>query len=130
MAPRYGNGKDDLIAKSRKSCKKVHIADLLSTCTIKHWEVPKLRRYKGRICYRGNATKDEWENIAVHQDMSSAPTTVQAANANIAYGAAPGNSASTADAERAYVQALLKSLYETWVASLGNYGPRMAPGKA
>ena len=107
--------KDDLVRKAKAEGKKIHMADLLSTCTIKHWEIPELRRYKGRICYRGDATRDEYGAIAIHQDLSSSPTTIQGANANIAYGAAPGNGTSTADAVRAYVQALLKSLVETWV---------------
>jgi hypothetical protein len=108
--------KEELIKKARTEGKTIHMADLLSTCTIKHWEIPELRRYKGRICYRGDCTKDEYGAAAIHQDLSSSPTTIQGANANIAYGASPGNGTSTADAVRAYVQALLKSLFETWVA--------------
>ena len=84
--------------------------------TIKHLEIPELRRHKGRICYRGDDTRDEYGAAAIHQDLSSSPTSLQGANANICYGAAPENGTSTADAVRAYVQALLKSLYETWVA--------------
>ena len=34
----------------------------------------------------------------------------------MAYGALPGHGTSTADAVRAYVQSLLKSMHETWVA--------------
>ena len=107
--------KDDLIRLARKAG-KIHMADSLSTCTIKHWEIPELRRYKGRICYRGDATKDECGAAAIHQDLSSSPTVIQSANACIAYGMAPGRGTSTADAVSAYVQALLKSLHETWVA--------------
>jgi len=95
--------KDQLIHKAQKDGKKIHMADLLSTCTIKHWEVPELRRYKGRICYRGDDTRDEYGAAAIHQDLSSSPTTIQGANANIAFGAAPGNGTSAADAVRAYV---------------------------
>ena len=121
--------KSDLISKARKAGTKIHMADLLSTCTIKHWEIPELRKYKGRICYRGDATKDEYGAAAIHQDLSSSPTAIQGANACIAYGMVPGHGTSTADAVRAYVQALLKSLFETWVAIPYELWPKEWHGK-
>ena len=40
---------------------------------------------------------------------------MQGLNACLAYGALPGNATSAADAIKAYVQALLKSKYQTWI---------------
>jgi hypothetical protein len=107
--------RDEIIEKARKTGKKVHLGDLLTTCTIKHWENPLLHKYKGRICFRGDIVKDEFGAPAVFQDLSSNPTSIHGANANMCYGAAPGHCTTQADAVRAYVQSLLKSMHETWV---------------
>ena len=47
--------------------------------------------------------------------MSASPTSVHSANSNLAYGCLPGNKTTQADAIRAYVQALLMSMFATWV---------------
>ena len=108
--------KDDLIGKAKKSGEKVHLGDLLTLCNIKYAELAKeFQKSKGRICFRGDSVKDENGAAAVFQEMSSSPTAIQTANANIAYGCIPGHSSSTADAIRAYVQSLLKSKHKTWV---------------
>ena len=51
--------KDELVRVAQAKKKTIHMTDLLSTCTIKHWEIPELMRYKGRICYRGDNPRDE-----------------------------------------------------------------------
>ena len=48
------------------------------------------------------------------QDLGSSPSTMEAARAADAYGAAPGHQAEVADAEQAYVQAELTGT-PTWV---------------
>ena len=53
--------------------------------------------------------KDEQGAAAVHHELSAHPTGVVAANANLAYGALPGNKTTQADAVQAYAQSLLKS---------------------
>ena len=53
--------------------------------------------------------------MAVFQEMSATPTTIQSANSNLAYGCLPGHKTTQADAVRAYVQAVLKGVYPTWV---------------
>ena len=107
--------KDELLHWSLQNKTPIHVGELLTICGIKHWETPELRKHKGRICYMGNCGKDEYGKAAVYQDLSSSPTSMFDANANLAYGCCPGNVTTAADAVRAYVQSLLKSLRETWV---------------
>jgi hypothetical protein len=73
------------------------------------------RKLKGRIVFRGDIGKDEYGAAAIYQDMAANPASFQGLNACIARGSVPGHSVSTADAIKAYVQALLKSLYPTWI---------------
>ena len=116
--------KDDLIARSIKMRTPIHLGDLLTICGIKHWEDPSCHKYKGRICYQGNCGKDEFGKAAVYQDLSSSPTSMFDANANLAYGACPGHVSTAADAVRAYVQSILKSARETWVVIPYELWPR------
>ena len=108
--------KSDLIAWARKNMKKIHIGDLLLLCSIKFFEMPEAyHKHKGRICFRGDNAKDQFGASAIYQDLSAAPTSIHSANCNLAYGCVPGHKTTQADAVRAYVQALLSSLYETYV---------------
>ena len=108
--------KADLIIWAQKNKKKIHIGDLLLLCSIKFFEMPEAyHKHKGRICFRGDNAKDQHGAHAVYQDLSASPTSVHSANCNLAYGCIPGHKTSQADAIRAYVQALLSSMYETWV---------------
>ena len=59
--------------------------------------------------------KDEEGAAAVYRELGTNPTSVQGLNACLAYGSLPGNQSSAADAVKAYVQALLKSKYQTWI---------------
>ena len=74
-----------------------------------------LGKMKGRIVFRGDIGKDEYGAAAVYQDMAANPTSVQGLNHCLAFGSIPGNKITTADAVKAYVQALLKSKYPTWI---------------
>ena len=89
----------------------------MSICSIKFAELARdLQLLKGRIVYRGDSAKDEWGAAAIYQELAASPTSIQAANANIAYGMFPGNKTTTADAVKAYVQSALKSKHPTWIA--------------
>ena len=109
--------KEKLLQKSKNSQQKIHYGDVLTLCSIKFAEMKEEHwKYKGRICFRGDNTKDEYGAPAVFQELSSSPTTVQTANANIAYGLFDGHRSTSSDAQRAYVQADLKSKYPTYVS--------------
>ena len=66
---------------------------------------------------------DEWGAAALCQEMAASPTPVATTSSTIAYGTFPGNSITTADAVKAYVQAHLKSEHPTWSPFLLNFGP-------
>ena len=60
-------------------------------------------KYKGRICYRGDAAKDQNGAYAIYQELNASPTSIHSANSNLAYGMLPGSATTQADAVRAYV---------------------------
>jgi hypothetical protein len=108
--------KKDLREWAQKTNTKVHFGELLLLCSIKYWEMgPAYWKHKGRICFRGDNAKDEGGALAVYQELSASPTTIHSANNNIAYGCIPGHKTTQADAIRAYVQCLLKSMFLTYV---------------
>ena len=108
--------KDQLLAEARQKGTEIHVGDLMSICSIKFFECPREQwKYKGRICFRGDSVKDATGAAAVFQELSASPTSIQTANANIAYGLLPGHSSQTSDAPKAYCQSLLKGRAPTWV---------------
>ena len=111
------HGALDHFADEAEAAKQlIHIGDLMSICSIKFWECPREQwKYKGRICFRGDATKDASGAAAVFQELTASPTSIQSADANIAYGMLPGQCSETSDAPKAYCQSLLKSKAPTWV---------------
>ena len=64
---------------------------------------------------RGDCAKDEEGAAAVNREPGANPTSVQGLNVCKAHGALPGNATTTADAIKAYVQAFLKSNFQTWI---------------
>jgi len=108
--------KDDLLQRAKQNKEHIHLGDLMSICSIKFYELAADKhKYKGRIFFRGDNVKDQDGAVAVFQELSASPTSVQDANSNIAYGLLPGNKSTVADAVRAYIQSLLKAKHKTWV---------------
>ena len=88
----------------------------MTICSVKFWEKsPEFHKYKGRVCFRGDCVKDQEGAPAVHAELAASPTSIAAANSNIAYGLIPGNKTTQADAIRAYIQSTLRSKHKTWV---------------
>ena len=108
--------KDELLDWAKSQPNTVHFGELMPICSIKHFESAEKRKHKGRIVFRGDCVKDQYNLAAAFQDLSASPTTIQIAGNIIAYGSIPGHKITQADAIRAYVQSKLKSLHETWVA--------------
>ena len=108
--------KQSLLRRAAERKELYHFGELLTICSIKHAESPELAIHKGRICYMGNCAKDQHGKAAIYQDLSSSPTGIFDVNACIAYGCCPGNRVTAADAIKAYVQSLLKSKHDTYVA--------------
>ena len=108
---------DAVREEAKKKGVKIHLGNLMSICSIKFAELARdLQILKGRIVYRGDCAKDEWGAAAIYQELAASPTSIQAANSNIAYGLFPGNKTTTADAVKAYVQSALKSKHPTWIS--------------
>ena len=76
-----------------------------------------LRRYKGRVVFRGNQVKTENWEAALFKQMASQPASVLAAKTADAYGCLKGHTIQQADAIGAYTQApfLDKEAAPTWV---------------
>ena len=88
----------------------------MTICSEKFAELEEqFRVLKGRVVYRGDCAKDEDGAAAVYQNLTASPTSIRGMNANIAYGRVPGHKTTSADAVKAYVQAVLKSKHPTWV---------------
>ena len=55
--------KQDRINQARNSNQEIHFADLnlMSIASIKHFEIPWKRRYKGRVVFRGDSVRKQLE---------------------------------------------------------------------
>ena len=108
--------KSELIKAAKRAGNRLHIGSLMTICSEKYAEMEQaLRVLKGRVVYRGDCARDQDGRAALYQNLTASPTSIAAANANIAYGRVPGHKTSSADAVKAYVQALLKAKQPTWV---------------
>lgn len=107
--------KDKLLSQARAKGNTIHLAELMSICSIKFWEVPSKRRYKGRIVFRGDQVRDQWGGAAKFGSMYSTPTNVQAINIAILFGLMKKHELRVADATKAFLQALLDATEETYV---------------
>ena len=77
-------------------------------CHQKGSELPKGhpdRKYKGRYVFQGNQVKDEFWDFAIFNELSSSPSSLEAAKAADCYGLLPDRETEQADAEQACVQA-------------------------
>ena len=63
------------------------------------------RKYKGRSVFQGNQVKDQDWNIAMFQDLGSAPAAMAAIKVCDAFGLLSGNIIMQADVEAAYINA-------------------------
>ena len=108
---------DDVAAKARYNNIKVHFGDIFGICGLKESEPKKddpAQKWKGRFVFRGSGVKDEYNDTAVFNGLSSSPATLEASKAVGAYGLVDGHTSSQCDAEQAYVQSRLGGT-ETWV---------------
>ena len=63
--------KEDLIKWARETKTDIHMGELMSICSIKHFETPSKRKYKGRIVFRGDFVRDQFNAAAVFQDQKN-----------------------------------------------------------
>ena len=100
----------DLAKEAQDAGIEVYFSYLFGICAEKNSELlpghPK-RKFKGRVVFQGNrVTNQNWE-AAIFQDLGSCPATMEAAKTADFYGLMPGHAVEIADAEQAYIQALL-----------------------
>ena len=120
----------NIVHNAKLAGKTVHIANIMSICSRKYDELPKeYHQLKGRIVYRGDNAKDQNGALTIYQSLSASPATITAANAVIAFGQLPGSTTTSADVVKAYVQAPLGSLHETWVRLPWELWPESWKGK-
>lgn len=82
----------------------------------KNFESPEHRKFKYRVVYQGNNVVTQNYEIAMFQDLGSAPASMEAGKAGDCYGCFHGNAIEQADAEQAYVQAKFEGGTETWIS--------------
>ena len=84
--------------------------------------------FKGRAVFGGNDVWTQNRDIAVFQELASQPATLEASCAADAYGCIGGHTIEQADAEQAYVQALMKGT-PTYVRLPKHQWPKEWEGK-
>ena len=96
----------DLKASAKRSGKKVHIGRIFELCHEKGSELPvghPGRKFKGRVVSMGNQVRDEENSMAIFNELSSAPATIEAATAADIYSLLPGHGGQTADGDMAHI---------------------------
>ena len=100
----------------RTTGRRVQIAELLTLCGVKHFELhPTQHKYKGRVVFRGDQVRDAAGNPVLFgsEETATTPTGLVGLAACLFYGLRPGHATSIADAIQAYLQAKIGK--ETWV---------------
>ena len=117
-----------------------HFANSFGIASVKGDELPDdhpEHKHKGRLCLQGNLVKDQNNNAAIFQELSSSPAGIEAVKLIIMFGLLPGHIIEQSDAEQAYLQADISGGdTKTWVrlpkeywppAGSGNTGTQFAP---
>ena len=107
----------DVAADARQSGTKVHVGRIFDICVERGSELQRgdpARKYKGRVVFQGNNVRDENWEVAMFQDLSSCPATMEAGKACDLYGSLEGHEIQQSDAELAYTQSRLGG-DPTWV---------------
>ena len=107
----------DVASEARSSGSKVHVGRIFDICVEKGSELPKhdpARKFKGRVVFQGDNVRDENWEVAMFQELSSCPATMEAGKACDLYGCLRGHDIQQCDAEQAYTQSKLGGT-PTWV---------------
>merc|ERR1712113_553226 len=94
-----------------------HIGRLFAILVEKNAELPEGhadRKFKGRVEFDGSDVRDQNREVALFQELSSSPATMQASKAADTYGLFEGHGIQQADAKQAYTQSKLGGV-PTWV---------------
>jgi len=112
-------------ARARTNGIKIHFGDVMALCHLKNSELRKeLQRYKGRIVFRGDGTRDEDGFYAVFSEQGTSQSHMASTKFLDVIGQAPGNDGEDADAIGAFTQMKLSEaarllgeqvIPETWI---------------
>ena len=92
----------DVQERARRSGKQIHIGRVFPILVEKNSELDEddpLRKFKGRVVYDGSFVRDQDGNVALFQELSSCPATMQAGKAADGHGCFPGHTIEQADAK-------------------------------
>eukprot|EP00959_Pyramimonas_sp_CCMP1952_P351755 7370008-Pyramimonas_sp.AAC.1 len=90
--------------------KTAHFGRLFAILVEKNSELPLAHtgcKYKGRVVFDGSSVRDPNKDVALFQELSSSPATMQAGKAADTHGLFEGHSIEQADARQAYTQSKL-----------------------
>ena len=93
-------------AEAKRTGRKHHVGRVFEVNVEKGSELPvghPGRKFKCRVVFQGSNVRDEHNQWALFQDLSSCPATMQAAKAADVIGLFGGNDVQQADAEQAYI---------------------------
>ena len=109
--------KADVVNEARRQGKRIHIGALMIIVSIKGFEKPPEEWVvKARIVFRGDAVRDEDNQAAVFDEINaSAPSSLAGLNFVVGLSLLEGNTCSTSDCVKAYVQSLLDTSCPTYV---------------
>jgi hypothetical protein len=108
---------EQVAQEARKNGRVAHVGRIFDICVEKGSELPKgdpARKFKGRVVFQGNNVRDQNWEVAMFQDLSSCPATMEAGKACDFYGSLAGHVIQQSDAEQAYTQSKLGG-DPTWV---------------
>ena len=96
---------DELKKHAREKQKTIlHVAELMVIGSIKGSEAPEEQQsLKIRLVYRGDATRDQDNQVAILREMKSLPATVTTINFVLWFGLRKGHVVRIADATKAYL---------------------------
>lgn len=106
--------KDDLLERCKRNKEHINIASLMTILSIKHFEIPELRKLKARIVFRGDQVYTD-NALAVLREAKVTPTGMTGVNINLAFGALPYHETWQSDVIKAYTQSYLGTKVPTWV---------------
>ena len=113
----------------KREGKTAHVGRIFGIATIKNEELPdghKDKKRKGRFVFQGSNVRDQDNQNAIFQELSSSPAGMEAAKIVDLFGLLPGHVIEQSDAVKAYLQAPFSALggnTETWVRLPKKYWP-------
>jgi hypothetical protein len=105
-------------ARAKRTDTKIHMGMVFQICVEKDAETEKeewLRKWKGRVIFRGNDVVGENWDVAMFQELGSAPATMVATKMCDVCGLIRNHTNENADATQAYTQSLVGGT-KTWVS--------------